>query len=211
MTPELLKATFLSSFQSNERYVTSLNDFYQHTYLHRKRVMILGQRLLNQFTNDFPQLNSDLLNSFLSIHDEAKLDLETANTHQGSLLEALYRFYGRGVDSLSKREKRELKELVTLLNDLDNQICRQFFIDNDLVLKNGTLSEAAIQLLRIEKIVDSVDRGMNQVSIEEFNRSMTPASQLFHDKDAEMASDLERIYHHLLAGLLKPQPELLAS
>lgn len=198
-------------FSSKYRYVKTLNDFYQHTYLHRRRLVIMGHHLLNEFSEEFPHLNHQVLDSFLSIHDEAKLNINLSKYKGRPLLEALYQFYGRGKHTLSDEAQIEMKELIKALNEKDNEIGMKFFKDHGLISKSGKLHETALELLRIEKIVDSVDRGMNQVSIEEFDRSMTPASEMFQDKDADLAINLESIYHKLLEGLLRPLPSQSAG
>jgi len=203
MTPELLKATLLM-YNSEFRYVKSIDDFYQHTSLHRKRILLMGRHLIQEFSEDFCKVNKDLLMAFLSIHDEAKLNLDLVQYQGRPLIEALYQYYGRGIHKLNENSKLEMKEIIDLLNCEDQRISHQFFREHHLLNDAGVVNETAIELLRIEKIVDSVDRGMNFVSIEEFNRLMTPASLFLDEQDARYAVYLENCYYQLLAGLLRP-------
>ncbi|PIP92521.1 MAG: hypothetical protein COW00_00240 [Bdellovibrio sp. CG12_big_fil_rev_8_21_14_0_65_39_13] len=236
MTPRLLKATLLISiaasctsipmsgrhpafsagtcddliapfFSAKYRYVKNINDFYQHTYLHRRRLIIMGHHLLEEFPDQFTHIDHKILDQFLNIHDEAKLNLDIAQYKGRPLLEALYQYYGRGKHTLSDEAKIEMQEIIKVLNHKDSEIGINFFKKYGFIDKRGRLNETALELLRIEKIVDSVDRGMNQVSIEEFDRSMTPASTFLKSEDSDLALNLESIYHHLLDGMLRPLPE----
>lgn len=195
-------------FSANYRYVKSFRDFYQHTSLHRKRLVIMGEYLIDNFREHFPNVEKRKLIDFLNLHDEAKLNLEYARYKDKPLLEALYQYYGRGTHTLSEEDQIEMRQIIEYLNQKDYDVALKFFKKHRMLNKYGNPNSMALEYLKLEKIVDAVDRGMNQVSPEEFSRQMKAASEFLSDQsDVELATELESIYHQLLKGILRPTRE----
>lgn len=188
-------------------YVKNLNDFLEHTRLHVERNRLLAKELLAQFPEKFNAVNEDLVQAFLKIHDQSKLNPELTQEGKRFIGERLYEFYGLPDSVLSKAEKAEREALIRELNIVDNVQVTFFFKRNGLLKRNGSPSIQALQLLQIEKIVDFVDRGMAPVSAEEFSKVMEPGSEFIGNDLAKYARYLEKNYRRIVAGF-EFRPEL---
>lgn len=176
-------------------FVQTLEDFETHTILHIQRVQKLGLELYRSFSDDFTGVTEKLLSEFLSLHDCAKIK---GVKQQNRALHELYPFYGANAES-----KDEFRKIVSKMNEEETAIQIDFFRASGLLeKKTGQTTFEAQQLLLIEKVADLVDRGMNEVSEEEFGRSMRLASELFEEIQNQVyARHLEVNYQEITESL----------
>ncbi|EPZ49517.1 hypothetical protein M902_0773 [Bacteriovorax sp. BAL6_X] len=171
------------------KYVNDAFDFYQHMQAHKKRVVEMGMRLLNDYPDEFKDVDPQILRSVLSVHDNAKI--KTSSRYNGRpFYEVLYEEgYGKKLD----------RKIVDALNAQDEEFVEKVFDRYNLDKSSRE------QILRIEKIADFVDRGMSPVAPEEFGRKTTLASQsdfFLKDKvDRDLAKHLEDNYNEINKNL----------
>ena len=174
----------------------TLVEFKIATQEHQHRVLLLGQALYSEFDTEFKNLNSQLVTRFMSLHDYSKTSILPDGTNQ---IEALYQFYGINKSDLAENEKFKILSTINYINYLDSQKALEFFNTEHLISDVGDLSEAANDLLLIERISDMVDRGENATSTKEFNRKLLPASQILEtEKWANYAHFLEKNYLNII-------------
>lgn len=153
---------------------------------HRKGVKLLGLELLNRRPDAFPSLASDpeCVGNFLEIHDQAKL--------QPKYFWEMLRFFGVNFKTLAYEQRLVAQSLVFEMNSVDQENARMFFESNGLIDADGQMSSKAIELLRIERIADAVERGSSRISSREFGRKLTKGSEFLSDAtDVELALCLE--------------------
>lgn len=176
----------------------SLIEFKIATEEHQQRVLTLGQALYAEFTSEFSNLNPDLVTQFLTLHDHSKTSILPDGTNQ---IEVLYQFYGVNKSDLAETERFQILSTINYINYLDSQKALEFFNQVGLISDTGELSEAAHSLLLIERISDMVDRGEHILSTKEFNRKLTPASQILENqKWIDYAEFLEKNYSKIFAN-----------
>lgn len=180
----------------------NFDDFYNHTKLHVERVKRMGMWFYTRNRNEFPDVNDGLVEGFLALHDKGKLvfRLSQSKPSDQPVLKRLYYFFGRKND-LNEKERFLLTKTVDDLNAIDDQVAYDFFKKNNLILEDGTLSPAAIQLKQIEHAADITDRVKSEVSPEEFGRKMFPASLNLKGKERTMSEELEVHYAEITKGL----------
>jgi hypothetical protein len=176
--------------------IPSLLDFKAATEEHQNRVLILGKALYQNFSNHFVELNIDIVSNFLKLHDYSKTSILPDGTNQ---IESLYQFYGVNKSDLPEAEKFKILSTINYINYLDSQKALVFFSETKLISKDGELTDAAHNLMLIERIADMVDRGEHASSTQEFNRKMAPASEILeNEKWANYARYLEKNYAELI-------------
>lgn len=172
-------------------YLRTLEDFHRHTELHIKRVQTLAAQLHRAYPEHFPDLDAQLVHEFMQLHDAAKI---SEFNNRPPMLESLFQHI--------QNDGANMLPIITELNARDFEKRYRWFIEKKLLTPNGLPTAEAQQLLTLENISDLVDRGMNEVSPEEFGREMRPASELLNDpKEARLAEFLERNYRAFTQSL----------
>lgn len=173
---------------NNTKLVNSLEEFYEHTRLHRARVKALGLALLKSHPELFEGLSPRQVGAILEAHDLAKVSPKSVGPDGRPFYRILYDSYGKGLDKIS----------VDSLNAQDRPYMEKAKSAYGLD-KNPDLHA---KMDRIEKIADLVDRGMSNVSAEEFGRPMDKASNfLKNDDDVKLAQELEKNYKEITKKL----------
>ncbi len=180
-------------------YVNSMEEFYEHTRLHKERVKLLGMELFRTHPELFKGLTSSQVRIVLEAHDRAKGSSGAIGPSGKPFYQELYQNYG----------KEAPYPLVNSLNQADNEYLLQALKhagldDNPQMTQTERIRRRVLrsQLKRIEKIADFVDRGKSPVSVEEFGRPMKLASTfLTKTEDAKLARELERNYSRLTVNL----------
>lgn len=200
MTPYTLSHSYYESIKTNldVRFVMNLGDFYTITMLHRERLVAMAQFLISEEKISFGKVHNNYFISFLNLHDEAKLNLEQSRYYGRPLLNYLYKYYGMNAQELNEKQGRGLQKILKILNQREANIAREFFKQSNI---NSDMSN---QFLRLEMILDLVDRGMNTLSAEEFNRQMKKASEILQGEDQKMALLLEEHYSMILQTKVIP-------
>jgi hypothetical protein len=178
----------------------TLAEFKLATEEHQKRVLTLGQALFENFRSDFSNeksvLTQKIVTQFLSLHDHSKTSILPDGTNQ---IEALYQFYGVNKSDLAENERFQILSTINYINYLDSQKALEFFNQSGLISDTGELNQDAHNLLLIERISDMVDRGEHILSTKEFNRKLTPASQILENqKWIHYAEYLEKNYSQII-------------
>lgn len=167
----------LAYSEVTKKYIQNLEDFKYHTAHHIQNVMTLGLYLFNYFSHSvFSDLTAEEVIDYLSLHDLSKRMTarelaEFGYTHEKSLSERLYEFYGKDKDTLPNDKKLQLEEVIRELNRIDRLVTQKFLFKRGYIL-NSKISSKGLKLLVIEKIADLVERTKNPVSIEEFGKVM---------------------------------------
>lgn len=188
-------------FAPRHTLVKNVDDFLRHTSLHVERNRVLASELIAHFPEKFDLVNEELVQAFLKVHDQSKLNPSLTKNGRRFIGERLYEFYGLPDGLLSKTERAEKKSLIAELNLIDNIQVMDFFKNNGLLDRSDTPNMAARQLLIIEKVVDFVDRGSSPVTIEEFSRKVSKGSEFVDEALAPFARYLEKHYRRLVNGL----------
>lgn len=186
------------------KLVNSLEEFVEHTRLHRERVKALGLELLRSHPDLFKGLTAQQVSSILEAHDMAKVSAKSIAPDGKPFYRTLYeQGYGKRLD----------RGIVDALNTQDKE-----FMEKTMArfgLKDSPDLRAKME--RIEKIADFVDRGMSNVSPEEFGRPMDKASTFMQvDEDKKLAMELEKKYHRVTEklsykGLSSVQRKIIAN
>jgi hypothetical protein len=194
-------SSFSSYAQLTPRYVSTVGDFETHVRLHVLRTQRLALELAHSHKELFGSLNDELVFSYMALHDVSKYAAQDGNpTH---ILRRLYESYGRNFSALPAQEQHRSRALVNELNALDRKVSENFLRAHGLMSDSGALNPKGAALLRLEKIADLVDRGLDPVAAEEFNKAhMERASQFLKDPgDRKLATELEARYPQLVHGL----------
>lgn len=186
---------------SADNHKMTVEEFKKFTQMHQRRVHNLGQYLFHEFKSQFNHVNFDLVSEFLALHDQAKTSTNTDGIQQ---IELLYQFFGVNKSELPENEKFQILSTINHINYLDAQKALQFFNEKNLIKSNGELSASAESLLLIEKISDMVDRGLCKTAATEFNRKLTPASQILTDAPSLYAKFLEDHYQQIIVDTKQP-------
>jgi hypothetical protein len=162
-------------------FVNSVEDFLDHTRSHVERVVELGMRLRQDFPEMFREVDPALLREYLTHHDAAKVRLENSAHRDRTFAEDLYGVYG-----MNLRADPELNALhwpkVIELNQLDKKLSMDFLKKHALADSEGKLTETGKHYVLIENVADQVDRGLSEVSPEEFRKpKMELASEWMKD------------------------------
>ena len=196
-TPELFKGT---KFIHNEAELTKRFED------HQDRVARLGYEILAT-SEDFKDLNPELTDEFLHRHDRAKLDhspeflAKHGITEEEHAIHGLAKIYGKNIADMTGDEKTTAEAIRSLTNRIDNATADEFFKENGLFNPDGTRGTIAEKLIKVEHIADLVDRGMDPISAEEFNKVMEPASKFLKDEiEQKLAAQLEERYKKTLEG-----------
>lgn len=161
-------------------------DFRAHLESHIQRVKVLALAAQASYPQAFSQVRRQDLDSFLDLHDAAKL--ETGTFFQ------LVKSFGQPLPMGS--------DLVNFLNQEDWRIRYKYFEKHGFIYADGQLSTEAQEMLRLERLADLTDRGLDPVASREFGRPMLPASEFMTSPENQMmARDLERRYWDLTDGL----------
>lgn len=190
-------------------YVNSPKELKKHFELHHDRVLKLGLALFDVHPEEFPLLTREQVEEFLTLHDRAKLD----NTKRfrtrfwkkptgPSFTKKLYKLYSLGYERVKNDPK--LKKIVDQLNETDRKVAYDYFKRHKLLNKDGTLKPEAEQLLRLEHIVDVVDRHTDPVAKEEFHITDLPpplTKFLRAAKDVALAEEMIPRYDYITQGL----------
>ena len=188
-------------FAPKHKLVKSLDDFLRHTRLHVVRNRAMASELVARFPHTFDLVNEDLVQAFMKVHDQSKLNPNLTRDGRRFIGERLYEFYGLPDSLLSEAEKAERKKLISELNLVDSMAITEFFKRSELLDRKDNPNEVARQLIKIEKIVDFVDRGMANVSTEEFSRPMQKGSEFIEPELRRFALYLERNYKRITVGM----------
>jgi hypothetical protein len=180
-------------------YVNGVVDFHQHTIMHKKRVTQLAVELAQKFPKEFKGLSTDLIIRVLSKHDNAKIKPQYTYGKSGPFYETLYKYYG----------KKPPMDVISKLNKIDTEIMEAALKKEGLGLefsdtKSQILKKIALRkkILKLEKLADFVDRGMSEVSPEEFGRKMWKESSVAKTQlGKKMALFLENNYEKLVGHL----------
>ena len=180
-------------------YVNGVVDFHQHTIMHKKRVTQLAVELAKKFPKEFKGLSKDLIIRVLSQHDNAKIQPRYTYGKSGPFYETLYKYYGA----------KPPLDVIKQLNIVDSEIMEEALKKEGLAFefndtKSQKLKKAALRdkIFKLEKLADFVDRGMNEVSPEEFGRKMWKESSVAKTlMGKKMALFLEANYEKLVGHL----------
>ena len=174
----------LEQYRLRNGQVKSLEEFYEHTRLHRARVKDLGMELFKSHPELFEGLTATQVQNVLEAHDLAKVNA-SSGLNGKPFYRILYENYGNKID----------RKIIDELNAADKR-----YMQKALRVNGIDSPELTDKMARIEKIADAVDRGMSPVSTEEFGRSMSRASQFYNDpEDVRLALELESKYHQVIA------------
>lgn len=201
--------TLNASLTEASEHIKGLEDFYRHTILHKKRVVALGLHLYDQNPEMFKGLSREMLEKALNAHDNAKVLPQYRDSKNRPFYQALYE------DGFGRKPP---KQLVDDLNKADAKIMEETLDSMGLSLKDENLANPAnfadmnekIQRKKlrkmisyIEKMADFADRGMSNISPEEFGRAMDKASDFMKNPaDAELVKkQLENNYDEIVEGL----------
>lgn len=171
----------------DREYVHSLPEYVLYMRSHIQRVVLIGSdiRENERFSNQFEDVDPEVLKEYLSrYHDRRKIkDWQRKN----SMARKLEANYGIDKNKLPPEERARYQAIIDELNDGDKEERREFL--------SKLPPEIVEKLLRIERIADQIDRVMSEVSEEEWNKIMEPASTsewLKDEKDREIAEFYER-------------------
>lgn len=171
------------------KYVISVEEFVEHTRLHRERVKTLGLELFKTHPELFEGLKERQVQAILEAHDKAKVSAAARGPDGRPFYRVLYEEgYGKRldrsiVDALNAQDKKFMEEAM-----------KRYHLANDPDLRS--------KMERIEKIADFVDRGMANVSPEEFGRPMEKASSFMNNEaDKKLAAELEKKYSRVTSHL----------
>lgn len=172
-------------------YLRTLEDFHQHTQLHIKRVQTLASQLYLAHPEHFSGVDAELAREFMQLHDLAKV---SKFNNRPPMLQSLFQQLQNGSTNMIP--------IIAELNARDFEVRYRWLLEKKLLTPNGLPTAEAQQLLALENISDLVDRGMNEVSAEEFGREMRPASEILKDpKEVRLAEFLERNYQAFTQSL----------
>jgi hypothetical protein len=180
-------------------HVNSLEEFFEHTRLHRERVKLLGMELFRTHPELFRGLTTTQVRIALEAHDRAKIMSNARGPGGKPFYSELYDYYG----------KKAPAPLVNSLNQADRKYMEDALkhagLNDDVRMTTGERARRSAlraQLKQIEKVADLVDRGKSAVSPEEFGRPMRLASSyLANPQEARLAQELERNYSRLAVNL----------
>lgn len=196
----VLALAWASVANAGPPYVTDFDTFLTHTESHIERVKRLGIELYRRYPVAFSHVDEKTLTQYLSLHDRSKT---LGAFSKNSIASRLYRYYGKDLKVMSAADQQEFQKLIDALNESDAQVSKEFFGRHRLLNAEGEFTSGALEMMKIEKIADMVDRAQSPVSIEEFGKQMTPASEwLSNPLESRMASSIERgsVYNKLVAG-----------
>lgn len=182
----------------SNQYVNSVEDFYHHTQLHRKRVKKLGLELLKMYPEVFKDLTAQEVSLALGEHDRAKISGLALADNKEQFYKKLYSGYQRKID----------KEIIDNLNSVDQKYMDRAYkalglVEMKSMSKNQKkLIRKKIALLKlIEKTADWVDRDQSPVTIEEFGRKKPLSVYIKTNSQQEMADSLIKNYSKITRGL----------
>lgn len=180
-------------------YVNSLEEFFEHTRLHRERVKLLGMELFRTHPELFRGLSATQVRIVLEAHDRAKVSSGVTGPGGKPFYQELYRQYGQKapeslVNGLNQADEKQMQLALKHAGLADNP--------HMTAVERSRRRALRMQLKMIEKIADQVDRGMSPVSAEEFGRPMKRASEfLLNPQEVRLARELERNYSRLTLNL----------
>lgn len=205
---------------ANTREVNSVEDYVTLMKAHITRVRILGLKLLKLYPEIFEGVPSELLLSYLSLHDQAKVEIsiDFLKKHRlmarsTTLASDLYsQIYGVSIRALPVERRAPFLMIVQELNQKDEEVGMEFFKMHRLLLDDGSLSVLAEKLKLIEHIADISDRVNNRMSPEELG-AILPEEHWFSKPEVlHMALHLKSVYEETVAGFdyrdLKKTPAL---
>ena len=181
------------------RYVNSVVDLVAHMHAHIDRTLALSEYLFEHHAAafGFDSADRNLVKDLIHLHDQSKVNSSKLfqqkfyrpQPDSRTIPERLFEVYGRQ-DLLSQRNA-----VVRDLNAIDQRVAQVYFERKGLLGADGEPNAKARSLLRFEKIVDLVDRGMDPVAREEFGRPLLRASEYLTDAtDRKLAAQLEAYY-----------------
>jgi hypothetical protein len=175
--------------QSDAGFVSNVEEFYEHTSLHRERVKKLGVELFKTHPELFAGLNLEQVTGVLEAHDLAKASSASIAPDGRPFYRTLY------ADGYGKKLDRTIVDALNLKDkEFMEQALKFYGLDKD--------PELLAKISRIEKIADFVDRGMSPVSVEEFGRAMDKASDFMNSEDDKiLARELEQRYEKVIGRL----------
>lgn len=196
------------------RFVQSYDEYRLYNFTHILRVTRLGLALLQKYqTERFEDVDSKILEEFLLLHDQSKLNFSEnfLARHQlqaqESVASQLYNNYGVDFSTIPDDWKKESGDLVKQLNRVDEEVATSFFRRKGLLGKDESMADNTLvqKYLQLEKIADLVDRGGSPATTEEFGRAMLPAHTFFVKvlkdfESAAYAAVLEHNYSEIVAG-----------
>lgn len=183
----------------SNQYVNSIEDFYHHTQLHRKRVKKLGLELLKMYPDVFKGISERDVILALAEHDRAKISGLALADDKEQFYKKLYSGYQRRID----------RPTIDKLNNIDKKYMERAHevigwqeTDSMKTKHKKKLRKKKALLKLLENVADFVDRGMSPVSEEEFGRKMQKASEFMKgNQERKIAAALEQRYKKVIQGL----------
>ena len=181
------------------RFIRSYDEYRLYNFTHILRVARLGLSLwAEQSDKFFHDVNPQILEEFLLLHDQSKINgsAEFLSRHEleaaESISSKLYQNYSIDFAAIPDAWKKETGDLVNQLNAVDKDVAIAFFRKKGLLGASEDIDSNPLvqKYLNIEKVADLVDRGTSPVTSEEFGRAMLPAHTFFVKvlKDFESAA-----------------------
>lgn len=171
-------------------FVNSVEDYYHHMKMHKKRVVRLAMAAYDQFPELFPDIDRRTVRELILAHDKAKMVASVQDGAGRTFYRRLYELYGQFLP----------EEFFQELNHADGKFMSQRMRELGLEItdqmsraEKARLKLKIRRLNQLEKLVDIVDRIHTKVSPEEFGRKMYPLGDNFkYGPFKKVASYLER-------------------
>ncbi|MBL6991983.1 MAG: hypothetical protein ISR65_19525 [Bacteriovoracaceae bacterium] len=165
------------------KLIRTYDEYRLHNFTHIVRVTRLGKFLLKAEPEKFREVDPKILEEFLLLHNQSKINQSPEFIKQHglqsveSMSSRLYLNFSLDFNTLSDGLKREGKEFVDQLNQIDREVAIAFFRKKGLLGKDELVEDnPLVQLyLAIEKVADAVDGSKDPVFEEEYGRKMSPA------------------------------------
>jgi len=192
----------------DQQVVQSVRDYRLRMQNHRLRVIRIALRALELDPQRFSELTAADVMDFLSLHDQSKVNensefLAVFNIHRFSerMGYRLYNeIYGHSIGNLLGIRRQRAESLVNRINEMDRSVRDVFF-----TWKAPSQSDPELwknQLILIEKVADSLDRELNELSAEELGRTPWSSDRYFEDPQIhQLLSALRREYQDLTKDL----------
>ncbi|MBL6990783.1 MAG: hypothetical protein ISR65_13440 [Bacteriovoracaceae bacterium] len=205
-----LLSTFLCSFKTFAQEDPDTALILKYHTEHAYHVRQLGL-ILYKLTDQFSDVDADILNRFLYMHELSKRNFITgAPINLASAVDgdtpSFYKLFKADITKLTKSEYDLAMSFLNYYNDSDEEVAIAFFKREGLLGPNQVLEDSPLvqKYLRIEKIANIVERGSSKASEVEFGRAVLPGhtylDNIMHDRDsAKLALRLHHEYYNVNA------------
>jgi hypothetical protein len=184
---------------AHARVIDTQGKYHVYNILHKKRVYVLGDFVLFNNPDAFPDLVNELsaVHEGLWEHDDEKFVPE--------IEDLLYSIYGVKINTPQLAARREY--IVGRLNNGDKVRLHAFFDRHKWLNPDGTYKPAAEQFIRLVNIVDYIDRVKNWLSPEEFARDIYPLAEHpdLNPTDLEIGNKTALRYGIIVRGYSYPE------